>query len=70
MLAADYLLQGDNEGASECLKNISLAHTQAVPEKNPFDSFLELQATWKKLMDYFSSSKVNSEICDSLLLPV
>lgn len=70
MLAADYLLQGDNEGASECMKNISLSHTQAVPEKNPFDSFLELQATWKKLMDYFSSSKVNREVCDLLQLPV
>lgn len=66
MLTVDYILQGDKEGALESMKNIYLAQTQAVPEKNPFESYLELQAFWRKLMDHFSSSKVSREVCSLL----
>jgi len=70
MLAVDYLIKGDKENASECMKNIFLAQTQAVPEENPFDSFLGLQALWKELMDYFSSGKVARDVCGLLQLTV
>lgn len=64
MLAVDYLLQGDKEGAFECMNNIYLAKTKALPEIDPFQNLLKLQVLWKNLMDYFSSKKVAQEICD------
>ncbi len=58
MLAIDYLTQGDNEGALECLNNISAAEASSNPGTNPFKNLLHLQKTWKDLMEYFSSEKV------------
>jgi hypothetical protein len=62
MLAMDYLSQGDNEGAQECLNNISAAETSSNPGTNPFKNLLHLQKTWKDLMEYFSSEKVRLEV--------
>jgi len=69
MLAVDYLVQGDQKGALECMNNIHLAKTQAVPERDPFQNFLKLQLLWKNLMDYFSSKKVSREVCSLLQFP-
>jgi len=63
MLAVDYLLKGDDEGALECMNNIYLAQTKAVPKGDPFENFLELQERWQKLMDYFSSDKISEAVC-------
>lgn len=70
MLAIDYLLHGDQEGALECLNNIYLAKTKALPKIDPFQNLLRLQGLWKKLMDYFSSKKVAREVCDLLDYPL
>lgn len=69
MLAVDYLVQGNQKGALECMNNIHLAKTQAVPERDPFQNFLKLQVLWKNLMDYFSSKKVSREVCSLLQFP-
>ena len=69
MLAVDCLLQGDQRGAFECMNNIYLAKTQAMPERDPFQSFIELRALWKDLMTYFSSQKVSREVYDLLQFP-
>jgi hypothetical protein len=61
MLAMDYIGDGDFKGATECMRNIYLANTQAIPDENPYYKLLRLQADWEKLMDFFSSKKVASE---------
>jgi hypothetical protein len=66
MLAIDYLSQGDNEGAQECLNNISAAKASSNPGTNPFKDLLHLQKTWKDLMEYFSSEKVRLEISSQI----
>ncbi|MFB0564184.1 MAG: hypothetical protein ACETWK_00725 [Candidatus Aminicenantaceae bacterium] len=68
MLATDYLLNGDDEGVLECMNNIYLAQAKAVPGKDPFNNFLELQVRWEKLMDYFSSGKVSKEVRSGIRL--
>jgi len=64
MLAMDYTGDGDIKGATECMQNIYLASTQAIPDENPYYKLLRLQADWEKLMDFFSSKKVASEAID------
>lgn len=58
MLALDYLLKGEFEGASECMNNIYLARTKAIPSFNPFLHLIQLQKDWEKLMEFFSSARV------------
>lgn len=70
MLTVDYLRQGNKRGAVECMNNIFLAKTKAVPEANSFQNLIQLQKTWKNLMGYFSSEKVRQEVCKQLRLPV
>jgi hypothetical protein len=70
MLAMDYLAEGDKRGAMECKRNISLAMTTPPPETNPFQNLLQLQKTWKNLMEYFSSKKVRQEACNQLSYPI
>ena len=69
MLAVDYLRQGDKRGAVECMNNIFLAKTKAVPETNSFQNLIQLQKTWEDLMGYFSSEKVRQEVCEQLRIP-
>jgi len=66
MLAIDYLSRGDNEGAQECLNNISAAEASSNPETNLFKNLLHLQKIWKDLMEYFSSEKVRLEVSSQL----
>ncbi|MDH4219578.1 MAG: hypothetical protein OEY18_09495 [Candidatus Aminicenantes bacterium] len=58
MLATDYIAKGDSTGAIECMRNIYLAHTKAIPDDNPYYKLLRLQTDWEKLMDFFSADKV------------
>ena len=67
MLAVDYLGAGDTQGAMECMKNIYLANTTAIPEENPYYTLLRLQADWERLMDFFSSPKNAAEARDLAL---
>lgn len=69
MLAIDYLHQGDQKGALECMNNIYLASTQAVPRKDPFQNLQKLQRLWRNLMEDFSSKEVTREVCALLQFP-
>ena len=69
MLAIDYLGQSDKRGTMECMNNIYLAKTKAIPQINPFQNLTQLQKTWKYLMEYFSSQKVRQEVCSQLQFP-
>lgn len=69
MLATDYLRAGDNKGAMECMNNIYIAQTKAIPQKNPFQNLLQLQKTWKELMEIFASDKRSREVCHLLHYP-
>jgi len=70
MLAVDYLRQDDKKGAVECMNNINLAKTKVTSETNSFQNLIQLQKTWKNLMEYFSSEKVRQEVCRQLRIPV
>jgi hypothetical protein len=61
MLAIDYIGQGDTKGAAECMRNIYLANTHAIPSENPYYELLRLQADWEQLMDFFSSDETAEE---------
>jgi hypothetical protein len=66
MLAIDYLRQNDEKGALECLNNIYLARTKALPKENQFQKLLRLQKIWKDLMDYFCCDTVCQKLCSRL----
>lgn len=61
MLAIDYLTKGDKESSCECLRNIYLANTEAVPKFNPVENLFKLKNDWEKLMEYFSNNKIRKE---------
>jgi hypothetical protein len=69
MLAIDYLSQGEDKAASECLGNIALAHKILNSKTNSFQDLRNLQKKWKGLMDYFSSDRVAIEVCRQIHLP-
>ncbi len=62
MLGTKYLAQGDREGYEECMRNIYLSQTDAVPRFDPFDRFLNYKKRWGKLMEYFGREKIRKEI--------
>ena len=49
MLAGDYLLKGDNEGAAECLKNISISRKEAKPVFDTFSRYRLNQKLWEQI---------------------
>jgi len=61
MLAIDYIGKGDTKGAAECMRNIYMANTHAIPSENPYYELLRLQADWEQLMDFFSSEEIAEE---------
>ena len=69
MLGTKYLAEGDLTGYKECMRNIYLSQTEAIPELDPFDRFLDLQRRWENLMEYFAEEKVKSEILKILSFP-
>ncbi len=70
MMAADYLIKGEPEGAAECLKNIHFARTPPFSDLNPFQNLIRLQKEWKDLMELFSSEKVRQDVCRRLGYPL
>lgn len=64
MLAVDYLQKDDKTGAEECMKNIFLSQTEAMPEEDPFENLLNLQKMWKSLMGF--SEKTAEELCHKI----
>jgi hypothetical protein len=49
-LAIDYLTQGKRKDARETIDNIYHAHYMAVPEKDPFQFYLDFQKKWEEMM--------------------
>jgi len=49
-LSIDYLAQGKQKDARETLDNIYHAHYLAIPENDPFQSYLEFQKKWEEMM--------------------
>ena len=62
MLGTKYLDQGDREGYQECMRNIYLSHTDAIPEFDPFERFLEYQRLWEKMMECLGEEKIRKDI--------
>lgn len=62
MLGTRYLAEGDVTGYKECMRNVYLSRTDAIPEFDPFDRFLDLQKRWEKLMQCFAGERTRSEI--------
>jgi hypothetical protein len=69
MLAVDYLIQGERQGALECLDNIAIASDRFKPETDPFQNLLDLQKKWARLMEYFSAERTAQEMCSLCALP-
>lgn len=61
MLAIEYLAQGDQEGAMECMRNIHLARSEALPRRDPAEGLLDLQKMWKDLMEFYSDKSAAGE---------
>ena len=49
-LSIDYLTQGKPDDARETLNNIYHAHYLAIPETDPFQSYLRFQKKWVEMM--------------------
>lgn len=62
MLSKKYLRERNKDGALECLVNIHIAKTEGFPPENPFQKILQIQKTWKDLMEYFAFEKVSNEV--------
>jgi hypothetical protein len=69
MLSVDCLIQGDQNGAQECLNNIAIAYDNFRSQTDPFQDLLRLQKQWAELMAYFSSDRLAQEICSACSLP-
>jgi hypothetical protein len=50
LLAMDYLSKGQTEDAKEALNNIYHAHILAEPEVDPFETYLDFQGKWERMM--------------------
>lgn len=59
MLSNSYLIEGDTNSAGECLRNIYLAETEAVPKSNPFLALINNQVNWENLMKKVGEHKEN-----------
>ncbi len=62
LLSEDYLAQGDAKGSQEALRNIELATTEAVPNRDPFRHLCDLQEQWQGLMEYTYEESIRSRI--------
>ncbi len=69
MLAVDYLSQGDDKSASECMENIALAHKSLSSKSNSYKDLRNFQKKWRGLMEYFATHRVASEVCSQIQLP-
>jgi len=64
LLSKKYLAQGDRRSSEEALKNIALAKTHAMLERDPFQSLCQLQKSWQELMEYTSKREVRLRIME------
>jgi hypothetical protein len=52
ILALDYLANNKVEECRETIKNIYLARYDAIPHYNTFETYLEFQTNWRKLLEH------------------
>ncbi|NLB29518.1 MAG: cyclic nucleotide-binding domain-containing protein, partial [Clostridiales bacterium] len=57
MLATEYLMEGDAEGAREALNNISIARKEAKPTFDPFSRYRTTQKSWEQLARITSNQR-------------
>jgi len=50
ILAIDYMTKNEPDNARETLSNIYHAHYLAIPDNDPFQSFLDFQRKWEEMM--------------------
>jgi hypothetical protein len=62
LLAKQYLVEGEEKGNKEALKNIELATGDAVSKFDPFQNLLKLKRGWQKLMEYVNQKGVLSAL--------
>ena len=52
ILALDYLANNEIESCKETIKNIYLARYEAIPHYNTFETYMEFQIKWRKLLEH------------------
>lgn len=62
LLSADYRRDGDLDGASETVKNISISKKDAVPAFDPFDNLIRLQERWEQLMAFTGEERIREDL--------
>jgi glycosyltransferase involved in cell wall biosynthesis len=62
MLGTKCLAAGDLTGYKECMRNIYLSQTDAVPKFDPFERLVDLQKRWEELMEFLGNETVKSQI--------
>jgi glycosyltransferase involved in cell wall biosynthesis len=54
LMGMEYLSRGDHDGYAECMSNILRAHSDAMPEHDPYLWYLEWRRRWEDLMGFLS----------------
>jgi len=62
MLATDYMMKGDPEGALESLNNIMIAQRDAQPEFDAFKRYLGTQKLWENLCSIISQKRYDLRV--------
>jgi len=57
MLAQDYMMKGDNDGALESLNNIMIAKKDAQPKFDAFAKYKSVQKVWEKLCSIIAEQR-------------
>jgi len=65
ILALNYLADNNIQACKETIKNIYLARYDAIPHYNTFDTYLEFQKKWRKLLEY--SNEFDNTLKDIIL---
>jgi CRP-like cAMP-binding protein len=65
ILALDYLADDRVDDAKETIRNIWLAKTKAMPEDNPFRTYLDFQGRWRTLRK-LTARQVSGEMTEIL----
>jgi hypothetical protein len=62
LLSEEYSALGKIHDSQECLNNIAIARTDAVPSFDPFQRLCEIQKCWRALMIYTAAQEVCSQL--------
>lgn len=62
LLAGQYEREGNEIDRKQALANITIADSGLIPEKNPFRSYCELKARWRKMMKRTSEAPLRSRL--------